>query len=114
MDHLRSECSAAIAVKSVKSSEPDYELLFSTECLDSPTPAGDVYSFGVVVLEMLTQQKPTDNSAERKGESLPTLVRASYPHQMLEILDPHLLANLDTIAATREGARKAVSLVAQV
>jgi serine/threonine protein kinase len=51
---------------------------------------GDMYSFGVLTLEMLTGRRPTDEMFE-DGQNLHMFVENSFPNNLIQILDPHLL-----------------------
>jgi serine/threonine protein kinase len=51
---------------------------------------GDMYSFGVLMLEMLTRRRPTDEMFE-DGQNLHMFVEKSFPNNLIQILDPHLL-----------------------
>ncbi|GAU15764.1 hypothetical protein TSUD_235800 [Trifolium subterraneum] len=50
---------------------------------------GDMYSFGVLMLEMLTR-RPTDEMFE-DGQNLHMFVEKSFPNNLIQILDLHLL-----------------------
>ncbi|XP_059635982.1 receptor kinase-like protein Xa21 [Cornus florida] len=51
---------------------------------------GDVYSYGIMLLEMFTKKKPTDEMFT--GEvSLREWVNASFPHNIMEVMDSGLL-----------------------
>jgi serine/threonine protein kinase len=51
---------------------------------------GDMYSFGVLMLEMPTGRRPTDEMFE-DGQNLHMFVEKSFPNNLIQILDPHLL-----------------------
>ncbi|GAU15765.1 hypothetical protein TSUD_235810 [Trifolium subterraneum] len=51
---------------------------------------GDMYSFGVLMLEMLTARRPADEMFE-DGQNLHMFVENSFPNNLIQILDPHLL-----------------------
>ncbi|RHN54613.1 putative protein kinase RLK-Pelle-LRR-XII-1 family [Medicago truncatula] len=52
---------------------------------------GDMYSFGILMLEMLTGRRPTDEVFE-DGQNLHNFVAISFPDNLINILDPHLLS----------------------
>ncbi|EEF35543.1 serine-threonine protein kinase, plant-type, putative [Ricinus communis] len=52
---------------------------------------GDVYSYGILLLEMFTGKKPTDESF-KDDLNLHTFVETSFPHRVMEIVDPRILS----------------------
>ena len=52
---------------------------------------GDMYSFGILILEVLTGRRPTDELFE-DGQNLHKLVQISFPDNILQILDSHLVS----------------------
>ncbi|XP_045813786.1 probable LRR receptor-like serine/threonine-protein kinase At3g47570 isoform X2 [Trifolium pratense] len=53
--------------------------------------SGDMYSFGVLVLEMLTGRRPTDEIF-KDGQNLHNLVAISFPDNLGNICNPHLVS----------------------
>ncbi|CAJ2646915.1 unnamed protein product [Trifolium pratense] len=53
--------------------------------------SGDMYSFGVLVLEMLTGRRPTDEIFN-DGQNLHNFVAISFPDNLGNICDPHLVS----------------------
>ncbi|PNX93911.1 LRR receptor-like kinase resistance protein, partial [Trifolium pratense] len=51
---------------------------------------GDMYSFGMLILEMLTGRRPTDEMFI-DGQNLRMYVEISFPNDVMEILDPHIV-----------------------
>ncbi|CAL4985621.1 unnamed protein product [Urochloa decumbens] len=56
--------------------------------------AADVYSFGVVLLEIFTRRSPTDDMF-RDGMTIAKFTESNFPHNVLQIVDPQLLQELD-------------------
>ena len=59
--------------------------------------SGDMYSFGILVLEMLTGKRPTDELFEN-SQNLHKFVQVSFPDNLLQILDPHLVSRVEEAA----------------
>ncbi|XP_008809723.3 receptor kinase-like protein Xa21 [Phoenix dactylifera] len=51
---------------------------------------GDVYSFGILLLELFTGKRPTDDIFT-EGFSLHEFVQMAFPHEVLGIMDPHMV-----------------------
>ena len=58
------------------------------------TKEGDIYSFGILLLEMITGKRPTDAVFE-EGLNLHGYVMMSLPHQLMEIVEPALLHDME-------------------
>ena len=54
---------------------------------------GDIYSFGVVLLEMFTGKRPIDDMF-RESLNLHSYVESALPEQVIEIVDPSLLQEM--------------------
>nr|GMD22263.1 probable LRR receptor-like serine/threonine-protein kinase At3g47570 [Ipomoea batatas] len=64
---------------------------------------GDVYSFGILLLEMFTAKRPTDALFMNGGcESLYEYVEAALSEQVMKIVDPLLLACLESNLGIRQ------------
>lgn len=67
--------------------------------------AADVYSFGVVLLEMFTRRSPTDDMF-KDGVAIAKFTEINFPHNVLQIVDPQLLQELeqgeDVLASVRD------------
>ena len=68
---------------------------------------GDVYSFGILILEMLTGKGPTDLMFEG-GHNLHKYVKATYPNNLLEIVDNVLLPQL--VQSTKPVVREEIGV----
>ncbi|XP_057990710.1 LRR receptor-like serine/threonine-protein kinase EFR [Hevea brasiliensis] len=55
------------------------------------TKDGDVYSFGIILLEIFTGWRPTDE-VFTDGLNLHNFVRSKLPGQVMQVLDPKLIA----------------------
>ncbi|TVU26579.1 hypothetical protein EJB05_29133, partial [Eragrostis curvula] len=68
--------------------------------------ASDVYSFGVVLLEVLIRRRPTDDMF-KDGMSIAKFTEINFPDNVLQIVDPQLLQDLDlsneTLTAIKNG-----------
>ncbi|CAD6254487.1 unnamed protein product [Miscanthus lutarioriparius] len=56
--------------------------------------ATDVYSFGVILLEIFIRRSPTDDMF-KDGMSIAKLAEINLPNNVLQIIDPQLLQELD-------------------
>nr|GMC47490.1 probable LRR receptor-like serine/threonine-protein kinase At3g47570 [Ipomoea batatas] len=64
---------------------------------------GDVYSFGILLLEMFTAKRPTNALFMNGGcESLYEYVEAALSEQVMKIVDPLLLACLESKLGIRQ------------
>ncbi|XP_045813772.1 probable LRR receptor-like serine/threonine-protein kinase At3g47570 isoform X3 [Trifolium pratense] len=74
---------------------PEYGMGFEV------STCGDMYTVGILVLEMLTGRRPTDETLE-DGQNLHNFVRISFPDNLINILDPHILSR-DAGVSIRDG-----------
>ncbi|XP_058089318.1 putative receptor-like protein kinase At3g47110 [Magnolia sinica] len=66
---------------------------------------GDVYSYGILLLEMFTGKIPTDDMF-KDGLSLHQFVKMALPDQVMEIVDPRLL---EDVQALNNGERQCIA-----
>ncbi|XP_027181703.1 probable LRR receptor-like serine/threonine-protein kinase At3g47570 [Coffea eugenioides] len=57
---------------------------------------GDVYSYGILLLELFTGKRPTD-SMFTEDFSLHSYVKMALPHQVMEIVDPKISKEAESI-----------------
>ncbi|XP_019155405.1 PREDICTED: probable LRR receptor-like serine/threonine-protein kinase At3g47570 [Ipomoea nil] len=62
---------------------------------------GDVYSFGIILLEMFTAKRPTDDLFNGECSSLCEYVEMALSEQVMKIVDPLLLACLESNCGER-------------
>ncbi|RLM69083.1 hypothetical protein C2845_PM17G03220 [Panicum miliaceum] len=76
--------------------------------------ASDVYSFGVVLLEIFIRRRPTDEMF-KDGMSIAKFAEINFPENVLQIVDPQLLEELDlskeTPVAIKEGGAQILQSV---
>lgn len=65
--------------------------------------SSDVYSFGIVLLETFIRRRPTDEMF-KDGMSIAKFTELSFPDNVLQIVDPQLLQELDVVCE-ENGAR---------
>ncbi|AQK53601.1 LRR receptor-like serine/threonine-protein kinase EFR [Zea mays] len=65
--------------------------------------SGDVYSFGIVLLEILTGKRPTDPMFTG-GLDIISFVENSFPDQIFQVIDPHLVEDRQKINQPNEVA----------
>ncbi|XVE50330.1 hypothetical protein DITRI_Ditri01bG0153500 [Diplodiscus trichospermus] len=72
------------------------------------TTSGDVYSFGILLLEMFTGKRPTDELF-KDGLTLHHFAKMAFPDQVLEVVDPLILArnNQELTARSSKNPRNA-------
>nr|GMC87112.1 probable LRR receptor-like serine/threonine-protein kinase At3g47570 [Ipomoea batatas] len=63
---------------------------------------GDAYSYGILLLEMFTAKRPTDDLFNSGYNSLYEYVETALPEQVMKIVDPLLLACLESNTGTRQ------------
>nr|XP_023900157.1 receptor kinase-like protein Xa21 [Quercus suber] len=63
---------------------------------------GDVYSYGILLLEMITGKRPT-NSVFEGGLTLHNYASMAVPDNVMEVVDPKLLNNVDEVLGNHNG-----------
>ncbi|KAJ4720030.1 Kinase-like protein [Melia azedarach] len=67
----------------------------------SASKQGDVYSYGILPLEILTGKRPTDEMFT-DGLSLHNFCKMALPDRVMEIVDPHLLQEVQIYETNRD------------
>ncbi|GKV53336.1 hypothetical protein SLEP1_g59869 [Rubroshorea leprosula] len=67
--------------------------------------AGDVFSFGILLLEMITRKRPTDEIF-KDGMNLHQFAKLALPERVMDIVDPSLLQELQSIDENVGDARR--------
>ncbi|GLT65848.1 hypothetical protein SLA2020_382530 [Shorea laevis] len=67
--------------------------------------AGDVFSFGILLLEMITGKRPTD-AIFKDGLNLHQFAKLALPEHVVDIVDPSLLEELQSIDENVGDARR--------
>jgi len=71
---------------------------------------GDMYSFGILMLEMFTGRRPTDETFEG-GQNLHSFVKNSFPNNVLQILDPSLVAKPEQATIEEENTQNLTTTI---
>jgi len=71
---------------------------------------GDMYSFGMLILEMITGRRPT-NEMFLNGQNLHLYVENSFPNNVMQILDPHIVPREEEAAIEDRSGRNLTSLI---
>nr|CAB3482070.1 unnamed protein product [Digitaria exilis] len=66
--------------------------------------SSDVYSFGIVLLEIFIRRRPTDDMF-KDGMSIVKFTESNFPDNVLKIVDPQLLQELDLSMKTPMAVR---------
>jgi len=69
--------------------------------------SGDVYSFGIVLLEMLTGKRPT-HPMFKDGLDIVNFVDSSFPDQILQVIDPHVMDEFKDFSQQKTDTENAV------
>ncbi|KAL9225480.1 hypothetical protein vseg_001397 [Gypsophila vaccaria] len=99
--------SSSIGVRGTVGYTPPEYGLGSESC-----PEGDIYSYGILVLELMTGKRPTDNMFQ-EDYNLHSYTKAAFPDNILEIVDPTLLASTNEINEEEVGDIKAIQAANQ-
>ena len=91
-----------------------------TECTGGGhvSTASDVYSFGVVLHKIFIRRRPTDDMF-RDGMSIAKFVEINFPENVLQIVDPQLLEEMDLSKETppmaiKDGGAQALQSVLSI